>query len=221
MNGIWSTQELLSLAVTLAVIIDPLAAAGIFLGLTHDFAPALRRRIAVHAHLIAAATLVLFAAGGGEILRLLGISLPAFRIAGGLLLLLIAVEMVFGQRGERRSRDAEKALSERQGSEAQRGVHEIAVFPVGIPLLAGPGAIAAVLLLSAGPHGDSLAGMALLAGMLLAILLASLLLFLAANRLGGVLGDSVVLVVTRLLGIVMAALAVQFVIDGISASFGL
>ena len=219
MTDIWSLQELLSLGLTLTIIIDPFAAAWIFVSLTAHQEIRVRRRTAINAHIIAGITFILFAAGGGEVLRLLGIGLPAFRIAGGLLLFLIAIEMVFGKRGKRRERAAERALSERAQDDDSDSVHEIAVFPIAIPLLAGPGAIATVLLLSAGPHGDSLGGMTLLVGMLLAILVFSLALFLLASHFGGGLGPSVTLVFTRLLGILMAALAAQFILDGVMATF--
>jgi len=213
--NIWSTQELLNLFVALAVIIDPLIAASIFAGLTTEMTRSERARVAVRAHVVATATLVVFALGGGEILRLLGISFPAFRVAGGLLLLLISIEMVSGKRAERKERTATQATEHQQGESDGHMASDIAVVPIGIPLLAGPGAIAAVLLLSAGPHGESIAGLGLLVGAVLVVLAASLALFLAAGQLSGMVTPVIVLVLTRLLGILMAALATQFILDGL------
>lgn len=215
---LWSIEQLLSLFVTLLVIVDPLAAVGIFMGLTTDAPARWRRRMAVNAHIVATATLIVFAVTGAEVLRLLGISLAAFRIAGGLLLLIIAVEMVIGERGARRNRSVTAVANERSAAEPDER-SDIAVFPIGIPLLAGPGAIATVLLLSAGPHGESIMGMGTLIAFVILVLGASLLLFLAAGRITHLIGPSVTSVFTRLLGIMMAALATQFVVDGIRQAF--
>ena len=143
---------------------------------------------------------------GDWLLRALSISLPAFRIAGGLLLFSIASEMVFGLRVTRQTEAAEQAIEER--------VRNVAAFPLAIPLMAGPGAITASVLLSGRSGGDPIK-----LGLLLAVIAAIMLLcfgvFLIATRLGKLLGSTASMVLSRLLGVLLAALAVQFVIDGV------
>ena len=219
MADIWASKELLSLAISLTVIIDPIAAAGIFMGFTASLSLASRRAIAIRAHITALLTLIVFAIGGNQILHLFGIGLPAFRIAGGLLLLLVSIEMVTGTRNDRRQQTAERAVSERTQDDDSDTATDIAIFPIGIPLLAGPGAIAAVLLYTAGPYGESIHGIGLLVGMVLAILLLSLAFFLMISRFGSFIGPSMIQVITRLLGILVAALSAQYILDGLSATF--
>lgn len=208
---------LLNAFATLLVVIDPIGLAPIFLAVTRGAAPDVRRSIAVRASVIAAAILTLFALTGAAVLTFLGISLPAFRIAGGLLLFWIAFEMVFEKREKRKQASAEQALHER--AEAARNQAEemrhIAVFPLAIPLIAGPGAISATILLAS--EAESYAALALLVGLLLALIASCLLVFLAADRVDRHLGETGRSVLTRLLGVLLAALAVQFVADGVKA----
>jgi multiple antibiotic resistance protein len=179
----------------------------IFIALTTDMEPSYRRAMAYKGVSIGAGVLILFALIGDSLLAMLGISLAAFRIAGGIMLLLMALEMVFERRSERRSKSAE---------DFKTTVHpdDISVFPLAIPLLAGPGAITAVLLLSGRYDGDVIAQFTVF-GVMIAVLLICLILFLLSERLKKILGQTLTSIISRLLGILLAALAVQFIVDGI------
>ena len=198
---------LISTFVTLFVVVDPVGLVPTFLAITHELTASARRQIAVRASLIAAAILIGAAAVGDWLLTRLGISLPAFRIAGGLLLFSIASEMVFGVRIERQSRTAEQAVED---------IRHVAAFPLAIPLMAGPGAITATVLLSAQADAKPLFLLVLI-GMILVVIGLCLAVFLLASRIGPLLGSTANVVLSRLLGVLLAALAVQFVIDGIRA----
>lgn len=200
-----------SALVTLAVVVDPVGLAPVFLSLTEGMAAPQRRSVAVRAALLAAAILAGVAFGGAWLLLQLGISLSAFRIAGGLLLFAIAFEMVYLQRTERQARTADDAVHKDRA-------HHIAAFPLAIPLLAGPGAITATLLL-AGQAAGVPAKLALLLLAIALVALACMLVFEAAGYLGKALGATGNLVLSRLLGIVLAALAVQYVVDGVRSAF--
>ncbi len=205
-------EFVISALVTLLVVVDPIGLAPTFLAVTSGLSTKHKRQVAIRASIIAAAILIGAALGGDWLLRMLGISLPAFRIAGGLLLFSIASEMVFGWRIERQQHDAEQAMEER--------VRNVAAFPLAIPLLAGPGAITAVVLL-AGQAGGRIVPLAWLIGVIAAVAVASLLTFLVAERIGKLMGITGNVVLSRLLGVILAALAVQYVIDGIRTVFGL
>ena len=196
--------------VTLFVIIDPPGCAPIFAGLTRESPPAQRRAMAVRSVLIAAGILVFFALLGEDLLEILGIGLPAFRIAGGIMLFLIALEMVFEKRTARRASRVEEI-------NATPEVEDVSVFPMGIPMIAGPGSIASVMLLVSRSNGldQTLVVFAALASVLLLTMLA----LLAAGPLMRLLGYRMEAMLTRLLGVILAALAAQFVIDGITISF--
>jgi multiple antibiotic resistance protein len=198
---------LISTFVTLFVVVDPVGLAPTVLAITHGLPISARRQIAIRASLIAAAILIGAAVIGDWLLARLGISLPAFRIAGGLLLFSIASEMVFGVRIERQSRTAEQALED---------VRHVAAFPLAIPLMAGPGAITATVLLAAQADARPLFLLVLIA-IIVAVIGLCLAVFLLANRIGPLLGTTPNVVLSRLLGVLLAALAVQFVIDGIRA----
>ncbi|HEX8666647.1 MAG TPA: MarC family protein [Beijerinckiaceae bacterium] len=200
---------LASALVTLLVTVDPVGLAPIFLSVTRGMTARERRGVAVRAALIAFGILASFGLAGEVFLRLLGIGLPAFRIAGGLLLFWIAFEMVFERRADRKQHTAEVAVT-------QDHIRYVAVFPLAIPLLAGPGAITAMILL-AGRAGGSPPALALLLGLLAAVMLACLAVFAAAEPIARLLGVTGQAVLTRLLGVILAALAVQFVIDGARA----
>jgi multiple antibiotic resistance protein len=201
----------ISALVTLLVVLDPVGLVPMFLALTAGLPPDRRRRVALRACLIAGAILIGSALIGDWLLRQLGITLPAFRIAGGLLLFAIAFEMVFGLRSEHDSKTAEQAADDH--------VVHIAAFPLGIPLLAGPGAITATILL-AGQAGGRPVWVAALLGVIVTALLACLVAFFAAGRIGKLLGVTGNVVLSRLLGVVLAALAAQYVIDGARAAIG-
>jgi multiple antibiotic resistance protein len=199
---------LVSALVTLFVVVDPVGLAPIFLAVTHDLPTRARRRIAVRSSIIAGVILAGTALFGNWLLGTLGITLPAFRIAGGLLLFAVASEMVFGVRIQRESKQAENAVEER--------VRNVAAFPLAIPLMAGPGAITATLLL-AGQAGSRPLLLAILLGVVVVVTAACLAVFLLADRVDRLLGITGNVVLSRLLGVVLAALAVQFVIDGVRA----
>lgn len=204
-------EFLISALVTLFVVVDPVGLAPTFLAVTQGLSEKQRREVALRASLIAAGILFGAAIGGDWLLRQLGISLPAFRIAGGLLLFAIAFEMVFELRQARESKTAEEAVEEH--------VHHIAAFPLAIPLLAGPGAITAVILLT-GQANERAVWLAILFGVIAAVVLASYLSFCAAGRIGKLMGITGNVVLSRLLGVILAALAVQYVVDGVRAAFG-
>ena len=195
---------------TFFVVIDPPGCAPIFAGLTRDCPPRERRAMAYRSVAIAAGILLFFGLFGEDLLEALGISLAAFRIAGGIMLFLIALEMVFEKRTARR----ESRVQEVNDSPE---VEDISVFPMAIPMIAGPGSIASVMLLMARSDGmdESLTVLAALGSILLLTLVA----LLAAGTLMRLLGHKMEAMVTRLLGVILAALAAQFVIDGISVSF--
>jgi multiple antibiotic resistance protein len=197
-----------SALVTLIVVVDPVGLVPTFLAVTQGLPQQARRRIALRAAIIAAATLAGTALVGDWLLRQLGITLPAFRIAGGLLLFAVASEMVFGVRIERQSKQAEDALEEH--------VRNVAAFPLAIPLMAGPGAITATLLLAGQARGDPIA-LAVLIGVVMLVCALCLGVFLLANRVDRLLGITGNVVLSRLLGVLLAALAVQYVIDGVRA----
>ncbi|KQN89714.1 MarC family transcriptional regulator [Sphingomonas sp. Leaf231] len=191
--------------VTLFVIIDPPGCAPIFAGLTAGTTAEHRRAMAVRAVVVAALILLVFALAGEPLLHVLGIELASFRIAGGVMLFLIALEMVFEKRTQRREDRAAKITTEE--------ADDVSIFPMAMPMIAGPGSIASVMLLTARSHGveQTAVVMAALAANLVLMLLA----LLAAGPLMRVMGAKIEAVITRLLGVLLAALAVQFVIDGI------
>jgi multiple antibiotic resistance protein len=198
----------ISALLTLFVVVDPVGLVPTFLAVTEDLPRPARRSVAVRSSIIAGAILIGTALIGDWLLRTLSISLPAFRIAGGLLLFSIASEMVFGVRLRRESQEAEEAVEEH--------VRNIAAFPLAIPLLAGPGAIAATVLL-AGRAGGNLTLIAILIGVVVLVAFACVLAFLFAERIGRHLGLTGNIVLSRLLGVLLAALAVQYVVDGVRA----
>jgi len=205
-------EFLLSALVTLLVVVDPIGTVPAFLAVTDGLSERDRRQIAMRAGLIAGAILIGAALIGDWLLRQLGITLPAFRIAGGLLLFAVASEMVLGLRLVRAAKDAEQAVEEH--------IHNIAAFPLAIPLMAGPGAITATILL-AGQAAYRPVWLAVLLGIIVVTMAACLLCFAAANRIGKLLGVTGNVVMSRLLGVILAALAVQYVIDGARMAFGL
>lgn len=202
-------EFLISAFVTLAVVVDPIGLVPSYLAVTHGLPESARRSVALRAALIAAVILAGSALIGDWLLRTLSIGLPAFRIAGGLLLFSIASEMVFGVRIERQSRQAEEAIEEQ--------VRNIAAFPLAIPLMAGPGAITATVLLAGRSDGDPMRLTILLA--VIAIVLAiCIVVFMFSARIAKLLGVTANIVLSRLLGVLLAALAVQYVVDGVRAA---
>ena len=198
--------------ITLFVVIDPPGCAPIYASLSTGASAAQRRSMAMRAVAIASAILLVFALWGKQLLGVLGIDLSSFRIAGGIMLFLIAMDMVFEKRTQRREDRAQKIAETPE-------IEDVSVFPMAMPMIAGPGSIATVMLLMSRADGLS-QRLAVLAAMAvtLALMLGALL---AAGPLMKLLGAKIEAVITRLLGVLLAALAAQFVIDGISQSFGL
>ncbi|RIA43967.1 multiple antibiotic resistance protein [Hephaestia caeni] len=205
------TELFVSALITFFVVIDPPGCAPIYAGLTAGASPAHARAMALRAVGVAALILFVFALFGHDILDALGISLDSFRIAGGIMLFLIALEMVFEKRTQRREDRAQKIIDTPE-------VEDVSIFPMAMPMIAGPGSIASVMLLMSQGHGVSHT-LVILAAMAL-ILLLTLAALLLAGPLMRILGQKIEAVITRLLGVLLAALAAQFVIDGLIASFG-
>ncbi|MEM9436309.1 MAG: MarC family protein [Pseudomonadota bacterium] len=189
---------------TLFVIIDPIGLAPLFVALTQGMEPRDRRAIAIRACVVGFAVLLLFGIVGEALLGFVGISMPAFRIAGGALLFLTALDMLFERRQERRDGQAEQRP-------------DPSVFPLAVPLIAGPGAIATMILLAGQSEGD-LALTFGTYGVMGAVILITLLFFLAGGLIERALGRTGINIVTRLLGMLLAALAVQFILTGLAES---
>jgi multiple antibiotic resistance protein len=205
-------EQPLKFFVVFFVVVEPVSLIPLFSGLTHGANPRYKRRMALRAVLVAATILVLFALGGAAFLELMGISLEAFRIFGGLLLFLLSLEMVFARESGTRTSSGELAESKRRA--------DISVFPLAFPFIAGPGALATILLWFGPLHlgaQSALFGAYLAAvGLVLAIALVLMLLAEPLMRVIGVTGANVA---GRLLGVILGALAVQFVLDGLRAAF--
>ena len=167
-----------------------------------------RKQVSIRASIIAFGVMAILRIAGAAILSVFGITLPAFRVAGGLLLFFIAFEMIFEKRQDRKERIADVAITKDQ-------IHNIAAFPLAIPLIAGPGAISATVLLSGTFQGP--VAKTVLVGIIAACLVLTYLVFLLAERIDRILGETGRSILTRLLGVLLAALAVQFVADGIKA----
>jgi multiple antibiotic resistance protein len=205
--------QLLKFFVVFFVVVDPVSLIPLFTGLTSGATSGYQRRMALRAVSVAAAILVLFALGGASFLKLMGISLEAFRIFGGLLLFLLALDMVFARESGTRTSSSEAAESRRRA--------DISVFPLAFPFIAGPGALATILLWFGPVHLTNQPE--LFGGYLLAVLLVlviALVLMLLAEPLMRVIGVTGANVASRLLGVVLGALAVQFMLDGLRQAFG-
>jgi multiple antibiotic resistance protein len=208
---------LLASFVTFFVAIDPVAMAPMFTTMTSRMTPDWRRKMAIKSVAIATGILLAFAFGGAWLLEQIHVSMDAFRIAGGLLLFLIAVDMLFEKRAERRDERAEKVAQHQ--AEHPEHQDDISVFPLAIPLIAGPGAIASIMLFFAQYEGALERTMVLLGvGINLALCLGA---FLLAGPISKVMGPTVGSMLTRVFGILLAALAAQFVVDGVRNAFGI
>jgi multiple antibiotic resistance protein len=193
--------------ITFFVVIDPPGCAPIYAGLSAAAPPAQRRAMAFRAVGVSTAILLVFALFGEDLLRGLGISLASFRIAGGIMLFLIALEMVFEKRTQRREDRAAKVAEDPEAD-------DVSIFPMAMPMIAGPGSIASVMLLMS--RNDGIERTAVVLAAMGTILLLTLVALLAAGPIMRILGAKIEAVITRLLGVLLAALAVQFVIDGLS-----
>jgi len=189
--------------VTLFVIVDPIALVPMFIALTRGMDEGHRRTLAFRACCIAAVLLALFGVVGNKILAVIGITMPAFRISGGLLLFITALDMLFERRTQRR-----------EGQQAEPN-HDPSVFPLATPLIAGPGALTTMILLVNNTPASGLAHTAAIMLVMALVLVATFILFQAAGLIERMLGRTGIIVVTRLLGMLLAALSVQFVLDGI------
>jgi multiple antibiotic resistance protein len=199
-----------SALVTFLVIIDPPGCAPIFASLTRGTSAAHRRAMAIRSALIAWAILIFFAILGRPMLEALGISLASFRIAGGIMLFFIALDMVFERRTERREKRAEEI-------ESTPEAEDISVFPMAIPMIAGPGSIASAMLWVS--RADNLIEVAVVLAAITAVMLMTLATLLASGPLMRLIGEKVEAMITRILGVILAALAAQFVVDGLKQSF--
>lgn len=202
----------ISAFITMFVVIDPPGCAPIYAGLTKGASAAQSRNMAIRATIIAGIILIIFALFGEDLLGALHIELDSFRIAGGLMLFWIAFEMVFEKRTQRREERAKKI-------EETPEVEDVSVFPMAMPMLAGPGAIASIMLLTSNAKGTQ--GTLVVLGALASVLLLTMLALIAAGPLMKLFGARVEAVITRLLGVLLAALAAQYVIDGLKNSFGI
>ena len=199
-----------SALVTFLVIIDPPGCAPIFASLTSGASPVQRRAMAVRSSLIAWVILMFFALLGRPMLHALGISLASFRIAGGIMLFMIAIDMVFERRTERREKRA-------HAFDQTAEVEDISVFPMAMPMIAGPGSIASAMLWVS--RAETPVHILLVLAAITVVMLITLATLLAAGPLMRLIGSKVESAITRILGVILAALAAQFVIDGLKQSF--
>jgi multiple antibiotic resistance protein len=204
-------DQLFNSLVTLMVTIDPPGLAPLFLVLTKGMDRSQRRQVAVRASIISFIVLSLFAAIGIVVLSVFGITIAAFRVAGGFLLFYIAFEMIFERRQQRHEQSAETAITRDM-------IHNIAAFPLAIPLIAGPGAISATILLADASSGVQ--ARAALIGIIALCITTAYIVFMLAERVDKFLGHTGRSILTRLLGLILAALAVQFVADGMKVLAG-
>jgi len=204
--------------VTFFVLIDAPGVTPIFATLTADGSAAYRRSMAVKSVIVAAIILALFAFGGAWLLNAMHISIDAFRAAGGALLFLIALDMVFEKRTERREQRAEGVIEGHDATDPEP--EDVSVFPIGIPMLAGPGSIASAMLFMSNGAGDPVHQAIVLAA-IGANLLLCLVFFLLAGPLVRIMGESLAGAITRIFGVILAALSVQLLIDGVKGAFGL
>ena len=199
-------EFLLTSFVALFIIIDPIGLTPVFIAITQGMNDSLRRKVALRSVLVSAFVISLFIVGGETVLGFIGISMPAFRIAGGILLFLTALDMLFQRRSKRRENQTEQEL-----------VDDPSVFPLAIPLIIGPGAIATVILIAGAKPG--LVGVASTGFITALVLVTVFVFFSAAGRIEKLLGKTGIDVLTRLLGMLLAALSVQFVIEGLFEFF--
>ncbi|GAB5480313.1 MAG: MarC family protein [Parasphingorhabdus sp.] len=204
------TELFVSALITFFVAIDPPGCAAIYASMTTDASPRQRRAMAFRAIFVATIILLIFGFFGEALLHAMGVSLDSFRIAGGIMLFIIAIEMVFEKRTERREGRAQEIIDTPE-------IEDVSIFPMAMPMIAGPGSIAALMLFIGRSDGwnEQLIVLAAMG----AILLVMLVSMLAAGPLMKILGQKVETVITRVLGVILAALAIQFVVDGIKASF--
>lgn len=209
--------------VTFFVVIDPVGIAPIFAVLTEGSSPTYKRRMVIKATFIGGLILLFFAYLGSNLMATLGISMSAFRTAGGILLFMIALEMIFEKRAERREKNTE-GLAHEHGKEGKTEFYpdeeyeDISVFPFAIPFIAGPGSITTSILLM-NQNTASFENQGIILAALLAVLLATFIMLSMASKIMSIMGKTIANVITRILGVILAAMAIQFVFDGIKMSF--
>ena len=196
---------------TLFIIIDPPGLVPLFIALTQGMTPAQRRAIGTRAVIVAGGLMLVFLFLGEAVLSFIGISMPAFRIAGGILLFLTALEMLFQKRQARKQDAADEGAAEHHDDPS--------VFPLALPLIVGPGAITTIILLAG--QAESAVDFLAITGVMFAVLLTVFLAFLSGTSIERALGKTGINIVTRLLGMLLAALAIQFILDGVAQSFGI
>ena len=199
-------DTLVNAFVTMFVTLDPPGLAAVSLGLTAGMDSAQRRQVALRGVGIGTPIIIAFMIVGASLLSTLGITMDAFRVAGGLLLFSIAFEMVFEKRQERHEKSASRAIT-------RDDIQNIAVFPLAIPLIAGPGAISAAILMAS--ETTAVPELLALVGIVLIVALILLLALMLADKVDGLIGDTGRVIITRLLGILLAALSVQYIADGV------
>jgi multiple antibiotic resistance protein len=210
-------EQAIAAFVTFFVVIDAVGVAPVFASLTAPGGAKYARRMAIKATFVATLIMFFFAFGGPWLLEHLGISLDAFRAAGGALLFLIAIEMVFEKRQQRQKSRADQVLAE---EEAAGRLDDISVFPIAIPMIAGPGSIATAMLYMQNAGGDPV-NITIVCVAIGANLVLAGLVFLAAGPLMKLMGDQIAGAITRVFGVILSALAVQLMIDGIIGAFGI
>jgi multiple antibiotic resistance protein len=210
-------EQAVAAFVTFFVLIDAPGVAPIFASLTASGGPGYARKMAIKSVFVAALILFFFAFAGAWLLHHLGISLDAFRVAGGVLLFLIALEMVFEKRQARQKSRADQVLAD---EEASGRIEDVSVFPLAIPMIAGPGSIATAMLYMQNAEGDAV-GIGIVSFAIAANLVLAGLIFLAAGPIMKVMGDQIAGAITRIFGVILSALAVQMIIVGIIGAFGL
>ncbi len=211
-------ELLIGTFVTFFVVIDPVGIAPVFAVLTNGASRSFKHRMVFKATLTGGIILLFFAFLGTYMLSALGISLPAFKAAGGALLFMIALDMIFEKRTERREKTTEGKTHDAEIHEPDENYEDISVFPIAIPFMAGPGSIATILLLMS-QHSGSRMEQGLVIAALFAALLATLIILITATRIIDFLGETVANAITRILGVILAAMATQYMFDGIKAAF--
>ncbi|HYH39327.1 MAG TPA: MarC family protein [Azospirillum sp.] len=204
-------DTLISVLVVFFVVVDPVGLVPVFLGLTQGFDARRKRMIALRGTALSLAILMFFAYLGRPVLTALGIEMPAFRIAGGALLFWIAFEMLFQRRSDRKEKAADEARTDEEA-------HDLAVFPLAIPLIAGPGSIASVMLLM-DQYGQGWQGQLTVLGAAALVIVSATVLLMFADVVRRLLGRTMILTLSRILGIVLAALAAQTILSGITAIY--
>lgn len=219
MNWVELSALILPTFVTFFVVIDPIGLVPFYMTLTEGESKKSKARIARRSVIIATVILTIFALVGKSFLEALGIGLPAFRIAGGMLLFLIAVEMLFEKRTERRKRnvDADDGEAEALESDDEDDGNDVAVFPLAVPFLAGPGSMATIILLMSKYEGQ-IEKQLVIYGVMLSCLVACFIMFRLSGKLDKIITPKMTKVATRLLGVLLAALSIQFILSGLKHS---